>query len=581
MDNEKNNENISDSDSFVDTSRIYKKKGKRRMRVMTALVIVAVILFNAVFSVLAYNGLWIVDQTKTRYKTIENRLYTLDEQAEELLRTEMIPAVDAVNAQRTAQGDEPLKVGIIFCSEPDLIEGNEYMRYVQYTARAMQRKFSDHIEVKYINGTKNPTELQKYKVNSASTIYDSNVIIEFGTEYTVHAWRSFYTSNSDSEDPWAYNGEKKLAASILSVTRAESPICCITYNHGETIFDDKGAIREEYTSFVDIIESAGYLVQHLDLERDTIPEDCRMILTFNPQEDFKAFGNLGENGISEIEKLNKYLDMAYTFFYICDRETPELKNLEEYLVEWGIVQSRIASAADDDDNFEVRDTASIDTAGNFIMAEYASHGLGASITSDMRSFAYPSKVIFGNSTAISPSETFKKTYNKLDDEDPNSEVFVTYNYNKNGVVRYMYDVFTTSATAYVNAPNGDKHEVATDETRFKLMTITQETRTRQEGNYQTVNEATYVLALASTDFVKNDILNSSAYGNTDVLLSALRATSKEVIPVTIEFEPFYIYDIDETLAASIDYRYLILVAALPVIAITVCGIVICVRRKYK
>lgn len=583
MDKENQVHNEEESSSSIDSSKIYKRKKRIVGGGLLALCLVLAIVLNVVFSALAYTGLWFIDMSKDRYKKNKDRLYTLSDTCKDLIASEMPEAVDRVNEQRAKEGKEPLKVNIIFCTDADYVENNQYLRYVQYTARGLEKAFPGYINVKYINESKNPSEVQKYKVNSASTIYSSNVIVEFGTEYIVHSWRNLFTANSESDAPWAYNGEKKLTASILSVTRAESPICVLTNNHGETIFNANGEIADDYTAFIRVIESSGYEVVSLDLEKDEIPKNCRMIISFNPQEDYKAFGNLGENNVSEIEKLDKYLDMGYSFFYICDRGTPTLKNLEEYLQEWGITVSRMEDAADNIENLSVKDTACVDDENNFIVGEYEQLGLGGSITDDMRSIPYPSKIIFGNSTAINPSSLYQKTYTAEDDTDEDTEYIVSYDYYKNGVSRKLFDIFKSTATAYVPGANGENYEVATSENRFHLFTITTESRTIQEGNYASVNDATYVLALASTDFLKNDVLDSSSYGNTDVLLSVLRSTSKEVIPVNFEFKSFYVYDMNDSII-SLDVKS-IAVYMIPGIAVVVttiiCGIVVCVRRKYK
>ncbi len=550
---------------------------------MLALCLAAVLVINVAFSALAFSGMWYIDMTKTRYKNNKEKLYTVSQTCLDLIGEQVPRAIDSVNEERAKNGEEAIKVNIIFCTDPDYVESNKYLRYVQYTARGLQKAFPDYIQVKYINEAKNPSEVQKYKVNSASTIYSTNIIVEFGTEYIVHSWRNLFTANSENDDPWAYNGEKRLTASILSVTRAESPVCAITNNHGETIFDAQGNIKDEYSSFIRVIKSAGYDVVTLDLEKDEIPENCRMIITFNPQEDFKAYGNLGENNVSEIEKLNKYLDKAYSFFYICDRNTPKLKNLDEYLGEWGITVARIEDAAGNCDNFTVKDSACVDAGQNFIVGEYEPLGLGASITEDMRNIPYPPKVVFGNSTAMTPSSLYQKTYAAEDDTDENTAYIVSYNYYRNGVSRKMFDIFKSAETAYAQNALGEKYEVATSENRFHLFTITSESRTIQEGNYASVNDATYMLALASTDFLKNDVLDSSAYGNTDVLLSVLRSTSKEVIPLNFEFKPFYIYEMDENIIV-LDPKNIV-VCMIPgiitVLAAAVCGVAVSIRRKYR
>lgn len=560
-----------------------KRKSAKLIRIFTVVIVVAVIILNAAVSLLGDKNLWYIDLTRTKYKSAESMFYTLSDSCQNLIATEVIPSIEKINLEREAEGLEKIKVKIIFCAEKDFIEQDDMMRYVSYTARALEKNFSDSIEVSYVNMTKNPSAVQKYKTTSAATIYTSDVIVEFGSEYLVQGINSFYYIEASESEPWAYNGEKRLSAMIQSVTQAESPICCLTSNHGESLFDDKGEVKAEYTTFLKVIEGAGYDVEFLDLEKEEIPANCRMIITFDPAYDFKAFGNLGENNVSEIEKLDKYLDDSNAFFYICDRDTPSLKSLDEYLEEWGVEVSRVEDAADTSDSYFIKDTtACVDAGeGNALIGNYATEGLGATLTEDMRRAAYPAKVVFVNSTAIKPSQNYVRNY-VLANSETGTAAYTYYRYFKNGVSRNMLDVFTTHTSAYAEVA-GEQYEIATDKNLFKLMTITQEQRSVQEDNFTTVNQASYVIALASTEFLTNEMLDSTAYGNTDVILSALRNTSSEVVPTDIDLKAYYEYTVESNAAYTTvkTKAWSICLMAIPAALSLVVCIIVCVRRKYK
>ncbi|HOA85569.1 MAG TPA: hypothetical protein PKN17_06040, partial [Bacillota bacterium] len=116
-----------------------------------------------------------------------------------------------------------IKVNIIFCDDRDAILENSLRRYVLETAEDLERAFPDIIKVKFINVWKNPSAVQKYRGTSLSQIYSTNVIIESGTEWRVYALNAFFVfSSNEATTPWSYNGEKKFAAAILSVIKAES-----------------------------------------------------------------------------------------------------------------------------------------------------------------------------------------------------------------------------------------------------------------------------------------------------------------------------------------------------------------------
>ena len=570
----KKNENISEET---------KRKSPKAIFAVTVIVITLIVLLNVAVSVLADKYMWYIDLSPIRYTSTTSQMYSLSAECEAMVSARIRPEIEKINEERRDSGEEPIKLNIVFCSDRDIIEGDSKTRYVSYTARLLEKEYPELIDVKYVNMEKNPSAVQKYKTTSATTIYNTDVIVEFGTESLVQHISAFYMTDSTETEPWAYNGEKKLVSMILSVTRAEAPICCITTNHGETLFDGNGNVKAEYSSFIKLINGSGYEIEFIDLEKDNIPEKCRMIITFDPQNDFKAFGNLGESGISEIEKLDKYIDEANTFFYICDKDSPYLENLEEYLEEWGVRVARVTDNADITHNYQIIDKENCADSGKgeIVIGEYATGGLGATIAEDMRNATYPPKVVFGNSTAIVPAPNYSRSYN-AENTDTGTPAYVYYFYYKNGVSRNMLDVFSTSTSASAMV-NGKEYEIATEQIRFKLMTITQEVRQVQESNYSSVNQASYVIALASTDSLKNDVLNSRSYGNADIIMSTLKNTGREVIPTDLEIKGLYVYEVEnQTVYESVDTAtYFKCLTLIPFAVILLAGIVVTVRRKYK
>ena len=112
------------------------------------------------------------------------------------------------------------------------------------------------------------------------------------------------------------------------------------------------------------------------------------------------------------------------------------------------------------------------------------------------------------------------------------------------------------------------------------MTVSVEDRTTQESNYTTVNEASYVIACGSTDFASETLLQSNAYGNTDLLLSACRAVGREPVPVGLTFKPFADYTIDTVTTAEAT-QYTVVFAVVPAVLALGSGIFVLVRRKNR
>ena len=541
---------------------------------LTALVLAAVLGFNVVVGAVFDRNRWFVDNTVTAYQILPYTMYTLTDEARDIVATYATPAMAEINAQRAAEGKEPIKTEIIFCADRDKLEGNTFMRYILYTALSLERAF-DWIEVSYVNVEKNPSAVQAYKITSATRIYPSDVIVSCGSEYRVQTSSGFFTySDASDSDPWSYTGEKTFAAALLAVTCAEAPIACLTTNHGETV--------ENCNTLIKVLEGAGYQVQMLDLERDEIPADCRLIVTYDPQTDFYGYGNVGSVGLSEIDKLDAFLDNAFSFMLFVDNETPVLPNLEEYMQEWGVTVRRGTDADGQMQNYHIKDeVAHMDESGYTPIGTYATGGFGASVTADIRSHDYPAQVVFPDATALGQSPSYVLSYQAADEVEGKDAYRYGY-YFRNGVVRNMYDMFTAGENAVAEI-DGKTHEVTTGENVFKLMTVSRESRTIQESNYSVINDASTVCVCASTAFASDEVLSSAAYGNADVLMAAFRAMGREILPVKADL--FKVFQ--ETAVSDAAYlpdnpqAVLVWLAVIPAVAFAVGGIWIAVRRRFR
>lgn len=551
------------------------------------LVLAGVILLNAAVTALFSGKLWFLDMTS-------EGMYSLTPETTSMLQS----SFDEVNAARRQAGEEDVKVEIIFCADPDMLRANELMRYIYYTALDLQDTFPDTVEVRTTNVWSNPSSVDAYRTNSYSSIYQTNVIVASGSEFRITDIRTYYTYNSDQDtEPWAYNGEKKFVQSIIAVTRAEAPVCGITVNHGEPFATEEG--RAQYETFLGVLNNAGYDVVYLDLEKDEIPEDCRLILTFDPQTDFAtAFGN--EGGVSEIAKLDAFLEQAYSFMVFVDADTPVLPHLEEFLEEWGIAFDRYTDPEDANSilgNYQIVSEVALDSAGLSVIGDYEPEALGGSITENMREMGGSPNVVFGNAMSISYSKTYQESFVLADEENGTGAYSYGY-YYRNNRNRSIYDVFRSGEQSQAYAVNNgvqltdENGEPLVVDTRgnYKLMTLTRESRTIGEGQgYTNVNDASYVCAIGSTEFVSNEILGSNSYGNTDVLLSTLRAIGREVIPVGLDFKPLYEPEMTASSSSTGEVYYTttgnvvwtVVMVLLPALGFTIAGTVVLVRRKFN
>ena len=479
------------------------------------------------------------------------------------------------------QVDEQAKIKIIFCDEEDDINLDTTARYVLETAKQLRTAYPEHIELEFVNIYANPSAVSKYKTSTLSNIYASDVIIESGNEYRVINISAFFVTSSDSADTaWAYNGEKKFVGAIMAITQAEAPIAGVLLNHGETFYD---------YSLLSLLEDAGYKIQELDLSKDEIPEECRLILCYNPDKDFLSSSDVGEGESSEILKLSSFLsDRSNSFMVFMSPSTPKLKNLEEFLEMWGVVFDRTQTEEGDIFSNVIKETLSnsVTADGYSVIAQYVTSGLGAQLTSDMRQVLSPAKVVFRNAMSISYPDTY--TIGRGEDDMTGTEDDLVA-YYKDGVSRYIYNVFTSSDGA-VAVSSGKEVGKATQADPFVFMTLTEEYRIYSEPvydvvgnqiqNYEYGKASSYVAAFSSVEFATEQYLMSSSYGNSEVLLRALREMGKEAVPLSLPIKPFEDTNI-ENIDAGAANTWTAILAILPALSATVVGLVVLIRRKNR
>ena len=575
-----------------DPERAHSRLARRSTSLaLTAAVVAAVVLLNVLFSAVAGANLWFIDLTTyqrythvTDHKTgerikvpVDYEMYTLSQGCIDLLDTSFAEAI----AERQQKGEDELKVELIFCEDPDNLIKASSSRMVYITALSLQKQFPDQISVRCIDVYKNPSAVQKYKTTSFATVYPTNVIVSSGTEYRRLSLNSFFTFNDDgSTEPWAYNGEKNFCASILAVIKAEAPVACLLTNHGESGYSD---------TFLALLDDAGYeVVTDFDLSTDEIPEDCRLMVCVAPQTDFAGYLEVssGKASVSEIAKLDAFLDDENSLMVFFDADTPILPNFEEYLEKWGIAVCREVDEAGDAINHLLKDTESGLTAdGRTIVADYVKTGIAASVLSDIHKLAYPSKVVFRNSTALRYSDFYRPTYVVADETTGVTEPFTYATYGIDGTYRSAYDMFLAQSTtrSYVGDEVLPKEESV--DSAQKLMILSNETvnEAGDKNGYTTVKHYSYVLACASTEFLCDELLMSNSYGNTDMLSSVLRAFGADSMAARIEqyLKPFHDNTVTpEYVTQQQKSAFTTVLAILPALVFFGIGTVVIVRRKY-
>lgn len=470
----------------------------------TVIVIAIIIAFNAVFTALSSKFALYLDLTKAQY-------YDISEATDELL------------------ADIDDEIDIIFCTPLDQLSDNSYAAMIYTLAKNYAAKY-DNISIEYLDWRTDTERANDYMKRMANaTIDDTTIIVDCpGKSARRLTWDSMLVYDTDGI-LYGFKGELQFTSAILQVT-GERPIVAFTTNHSE---DMVGA-----SALKALFENAGYEVREINLSTDNIPEDTRILVTFNPKNDF-----IGNDGMNEFKKIDDYTaNCGHLMVFLSSTGRSELPELYSYLkenwyidVEYGVVRDSAEHAL------------SID--GTNIAATFGEDGTGASLTQH---------IIENNQSAPTVSVEYSVALSVAAGGD-----------NTSGEV-YASHVLTTSENGEFYR-DGELSESGV----FGLMTIS--SRMAIVDNETREN---HVLVSGSSDFAdyENIELGVSKYANSDILYAAMLAMGKDKVPDAIDVKQFDDSSLDLTVAAANNWT-LVFAVILPAV-LMIAGVFVYLRRRH-
>jgi hypothetical protein len=312
-----------------------------------------------------------------------------------------------------------------------------------------------------------------------------------------------------------------------------------------------------------LLYETGYDVREINLATQEIPEDCTLLLIFDPQSDFLEKTYL--NDVSEIAKLRSFMDENHSVMAFFDYETPfdTMPNLKAFLKEWGMGISSYTNNMGGESNHLIKDPDRSFTANGLTNSGvYTEAGLGASITRQLRSAKKPKSVVFPYASAI--ENTYDLTYN-------DEKGYYYGDFLVDGIMRESFDVFTSSDNAVAIA--GDTE--LSGKAPFSYMKVTRESHFDQETGETSFS---YLLACASTDFTSRGALDGG-YGNHTVLTRACHELGAAQISVSLACKYFADMEINSITSKAAN-QYTVVLTVVPAAIIFIAGVYIMVRRKY-
>lgn len=257
--------------------------------IVTALVIVAVVLFNLIASSLTTKFNLKLDLTK-------HNQYEISQETKEVMKSL----------------DKDVRV-MVMGNETEISPiTNEYLQ--KYAA------MSDKFNVEYIDVYKNQVVLNQYQAKG-QTISTGDIILECGELYKIVKTSEVYDTTMSLEpgaDSVSFALESKLTNGLVVVTGlAKETGIYFLEGHGETVL----------ATIKNSIDSMGYKNDVLNLVTSEIPEDAGLLISIVPTADFTA---------DEITKLSKFSDRGGNLFVVYSPGMEKLRNLDAMLLTWGI-----------------------------------------------------------------------------------------------------------------------------------------------------------------------------------------------------------------------------------------------------
>ncbi len=292
---------------------------------------------------------------------------------------------------------EGKKVKISFCFPTDTeVKNHSTGALVHQTAENFKERYGDFIELEYINlitrvnskGESVAEKIKNYETDmqgGKNYFAKSSVIFECGNNYKVvtdtysqSGYADFYTLDS-SGSATSYNGEAFMASMINWVTVDEHPKAYFTVGHSEQL--DR--------AFANLVISAGYYVDTVDLRAEEVPADAGLLIISNPLSDFEK----GSGVRTELERLNSYIERGGNIYVAFDPYVKKLPVFEKFLADCGIEFSTTENDGDFLRNI-VKDSENAITSDGFtLVTDFADSDIAASIKNKVGAYSDGSVIV--------------------------------------------------------------------------------------------------------------------------------------------------------------------------------------------
>ncbi len=491
----------------------------------TACFIAVIILVNAVITSLFTKYGVYSDFTKSS-------IYTLNEEAEEYLQY--------INND----------IDIKFAVPLDTIKSSSMLNMVYMCALEYQEATKDmehKITVSYFDSYLYPAQFAQYKELVSGDWQSTNVIIETPNNvpivYTVNSFFSSYEG-----EIVGFSGDRKFMSAFLQLAGIERPVVCFTVGHGEVKgtqkFDTNGNYAgyelgedDKYKDFFTMFADAGFELRWIDLLKEDIPSECRLLVILDPKTDFYSSEEDDLFAVSELDKVSTYMakENAGSTMIFKGSTGYEFPLLDEFLGDWGLEIDSTKTVKESAEN-------SISIDGSVFSVQYTTEGLGTSLQKRYRDL----RTVFKNASPMRIQPNFET--------DPNTITSA---------------LFTTSGSASVAGNDGNGYQTG----KFDLMTLTTK-HSYVDGD----NMYSYLAACGCPEML--EYVGSPSFANRGVINAIINKLPLKNAIVGWDFKEFENYGLTSITSEAVTAWTVVLAVVMP-LCVTVVGCVVVIRRKRR
>ena len=535
--------------------------------VLTALVLVALFVFNVAFSWLASEKLLYIDVTKEKYNEISK-------ESDELLK-EVDTKYTDITIYFLADRDELNSPSLGYSKKVSNSTTDLWgMKYVHELALQFAAEY-DYVKVDYLSLKEDKDILETYKSTIGSTFSKQDVIIDNcqyeydadgnkvldadGNPVMHHNFRicnrdAFFTFDEETSYVFAFKGDLRYTSTILSLSGLSPTVYFLT-GHGEKVgsADDNNDYGKAQ-AVRDLFFKAGFTTRKADLTKDYkevfADTSARILVVFGPETDYAGY----EGSVNEIALLRKFAigENRHLMFFM-DKTEQELTNLEEYIWDY-------CGVGFEDTTVKDAGTNNLSADGSAFVAAYETneYSVGINLTSALTSLDSLPRIAFKNATVLKISDAFAQSSG----------------YSEDASTKYAGSVFLAPKTALAVDKDGNTVKKYNESTQDPLMVLTYDAWLNNDND----SVSTYTIVCGTTDFASEEYVNSATYGNRDVLFHSMRLMGKEVVPFEIDFKVVQSegLEIDENEALAWE----ICLCAIVPVTMLVLGTLVFIKRRH-